>query len=171
MGHRREEVRTAYPEAGHALTAMHFIHISALGIERKVTYGGRSFTMLKGWIRFARASRVSVEENILIELAGPAAEKMCPFGPGRDFYNASMLDMEKVEKALKGIVRDAERNEYLNECRAKVERMLKHHQPEVVALAKALLEHKRLTGKQAEKIAEDAWKKEECKHPATTKGE
>ena len=167
MRHTREEVRTAYHEAGHALIALHFIHLSALGIESKVKYGGQSFTRLKGWIHFSRGSKVSVEENILIELAGPAAEKMCPFGPGRDFYHASMLDMENVEKALKGIVTDAERGEYLDECRARVEGMLKHHWPEVKALAKALLERKRLSGAQAEKIASGVWEKEKGRHPKT----
>ena len=45
--------------------------------------------------------------------------------------------------------------------------MLKHHWPEVVALANALLERKRLTGRQAEKIAGQAWEKEKVKDPLT----
>jgi len=152
MRYRRQEVRTAYHEAGHALIALHSIHLSSIGIERKIKRGGQTFTQKKGWIQPVRGSKVSVEENILIELAGPTAERLCPYGPGRDFHQASMADMQKIEKALKDLTA-SERGDYLDECRNRVEHMLKHHWPEVVALANALLERKRLTGRQAEKIA------------------
>jgi len=60
--------------------------------------------------------------------------------------------------------------EYLNECRHKVEQMLKHHWPEVKAL-QSLLKHKRLTGRQAERIAGEVWEKERGNHPGTVTGE
>jgi len=170
MRYGREEVRTAYHEAGHALVAMHSIHLSSVGIERKVKRGGQVFTQKKGWLRPMRGSKVSVEENVLIELAGPMAEKMCPFGAGRDYYMASMADMDKVEAGLKEILTESERTEYLYECRQKVSRMLKHHWPEVKALAKALLEHKRLTGRQAERIAEEVLEKGNGNHSGVRYG-
>jgi excisionase family DNA binding protein len=164
MRYGRQEVRTAYHEAGHAMNAMHSIHLSSVGIERKVKRGGQVFTQKKGWLRPMRGSKVSVEENVLIELAGPMAEKMCPFGAGRDYYMASMADMDKVEAGLKEILTESERAEYLDQCRQKVRRMLKHHWPEVKALAKALLEHKRLSGRQAERIAEEVLEKGNGNH-------
>jgi hypothetical protein len=51
-------------------------------------------------IRAVRGSKASIEENVMIELAGQVAEKMCPFGPGRDYYTASMTDMKKVDTGL-----------------------------------------------------------------------
>jgi len=170
MRYGREEVRTAYHEAGHALVAMHSIHLSSVGIERKIKRGGQILKQKEGWIRPVRGSKVSIEENVLIELAGPIAEKMCPFGAGRDYYMASMADMGKVEAGLKEILTESERGEYLNECRQKVRRMLKHHWPEVKALAKALLEHKRLTGRQAERIAREVVEKESGNHSGTSYG-
>jgi len=85
---------------------------------------------------------------------------MCPFGPGRGFYQASRADMKQVEEALKGIITEDEWDEYMDERRSAVERMLRHHWGEVKALAKALLKHKRLTGRQAEMIAGEVWEKE-----------
>ena len=171
MRYGRQEVRTAYHEAGHALVAMHSIHLSSVGIERKIKRGGRVLRQQKGWIRPVRGSTASVEENVMIELAGPMAEKMCPFGPGRDYYTASMEDMKRVEAGLKGILTDSERGEYLDASREKVKRMLKHHWPEVKVLAKALLKHRRLTGRQAERIAGEVLEKECGDHPGTRYGD
>ena len=84
MRYGRQEVRTAYHEAGHAVVAMHSILLSSVGIERKIKRGGQVLTQKKGWLRPVRGSKVSIEENVLIELAGPVAEKMCPVGAGRD---------------------------------------------------------------------------------------
>ena len=131
MRYGRQEVRTAYHEAGHAVVAMHSILLSSVGIERKIKRGGQVLTQKKGWLRPVRGSKVSLEENVLIELAGPMAEKMCPFGAGRDYYTASTADMNEIEGALKEILTESERREYLTECRQKVERMLKHHWPEI----------------------------------------
>jgi excisionase family DNA binding protein len=78
-----------------------------------------------------------------------------------------MADMKNIEAGLKEILTESERGEYLNESRQKVERMLKHHWPEVKALAKALLEHKRLTGRQAERIAGAVVKSERGNHLRT----
>jgi len=66
MRYGREEVRTAYHEAGHALVAMHSIHLSSVGIERKIKRGGQILKQKEGWIRPVRGSKVSIEENVLI---------------------------------------------------------------------------------------------------------
>ena len=170
MRYGRQEVRAAYHEAGHAVVAMHSIDLSSVGIERKIKRGDRIFRQQRGWIRPVRGSKVSLEENVIIELAGQVAEKMCPFGPGRDYYTASMADMNKVEAGLKGILTDSERGEYLDECRKKVKRMLKHHWPEVKALAKALLNYKRLTGRQAERITGEVLEKDSRHLPRMRSG-
>ena len=170
MRYGRGEVRAAYHEAGYALIAMRSIHLSSIGIERESKRGGQVFREKKGWLQPVRGSKVSLEDNVLIELAGPMAETMCPFRAGRDYYTAFMADMHTVEAALKEILTDSECGEYLNECRHKVEQMLKHHWPEVKALAKSLLKHKRLTGRQAERIAGEVWEKERGNHPATRYG-
>jgi excisionase family DNA binding protein len=164
MRYGRQEVRAAYHEAGHAVVAMHSIELSSVGIERKIKRGVHIYKQERGWIRPVRGSKVSIEENVLIELAGPMAEKMCPFGPGRDYRMASMADMKEVEAGLNGILTDSERGEYLDQCRQKVKRMLKHHWPEVKGLAKALLKYKRLTGRQAERIAGEVLEKERGNH-------
>jgi excisionase family DNA binding protein len=160
MRYSREEIRTAHHEAGHALIAMHFTPLSGVGIERSIKRGGQVFRQKKGWLQAARGSKVSIEENVLIELAGPMAERMCPLGVGRDYHTASSADMNKVEAALKEILTDSERGEYLNECRYKVDQMLKHHWSEVKALAKALLKYKRLSGRQAKRIAGEVLEKD-----------
>jgi excisionase family DNA binding protein len=84
---------------------------------------------------------------------------------------ASMADMKRVEAGLKGILTDSERGEYLDQCRQKVKRMLKHHWPEVKVLAKALLKHRRLTGRQAEEIAREVLEKESGNHHRTGYGD
>jgi excisionase family DNA binding protein len=171
MRYGRQEVRAAYHEAGHALIAMHSVRISSVGIERKIKQDGQIITQKRGWLQPVPGSRVSIEENVLIQLAGPIAERMCPVGVGRDYYTASMADMNTIEAGLKEILTESERGEYLNECRHKVERMLVRHWPEIKALARALLEHKRLTGSQAEKIAEEVLEKNGGIPPQTLDGE
>jgi excisionase family DNA binding protein len=152
MRYGRQEVRTAYHEAGHALIAMHSVNLSTVGIERRIKRDGQVITLKKGWLQPVRSARVSIEENVLIELAGPMAERMCPVGVGCDYHTASMADLDKIYAGLKEILTDSERVGYLKECNHKVEGILKHHWPEIKGLAKALLKHKRLTGRQAERI-------------------
>ena len=173
MRYTREQTRMAYHEAGHALAAMHFTHFSSIGIERQVKRYGRIFTQRQGWLHPVRGETVSLENYILFHLAGPMAEELCPYGPGPHFYHTSANDRESVCVTLSeiGFVEGEEdTNDYMAECRARVKNMLKTHWPEIVALAKALLERKRLTGAQAEKIAAKVWEKEKDNHTATNCG-
>jgi excisionase family DNA binding protein len=165
MRYGRQEIRTAYHEAGHALIAMLSVHLCGLGIERKIKRDGEIITQKKGWFQTVRGSRANIEENVLIELGGPIAERMCPVGVGPDYHTASMADLDKVYTGLKEILTDSERDKFLSDCNHKVEGMLKHHWQGVKALARALLGHKRLTGRQAERIAGEMLENESGNHP------
>ena len=158
MRYGKRDTRAAFHEAGHCLISMHEgVNVTRLGIEKKTSWNGQRFILKEGWIRHGRGMTASLENHILIALAGPTAEKMCPFGMGRFRYQSSLPDVRKMWKTLDEIgFSDSGRVRYLKQCQSRVERMLRHHWPEITALANALLERKRLTGMQAYTILKEA---------------
>jgi hypothetical protein len=171
MRHSRTDTRTAYHEAGHCLISLHLsVPVTSIGIERKASWNGYPYIQKKGWIRHGRGVTASLEDCILILLAGPMAEKMCPCGIGRsgDFYLTSLEDMTQVYETVDEVgFTGGARGRYMRQCRSRVETGLRYHWKQVEALANALLIRKRLTGKQAEKIAGEVWEKEKGKHLLT----
>ena len=160
MRHSKCDIRTAYHEAGHCLISLLLnVPVVSVGIEKKASWNGYPYIQKKGWIHHGRGVTASLENCILILLAGPTAEGMCPCGVRRDgnFYLASREDITQVYATVDEVgFTGAARGRYMRQCRRRVERGLKYHWPEVTALAKALLVRKRLTGKQALKIIEEA---------------
>jgi len=158
MRHSKGDIRTAYREAGHCLISLHLgVSWVSVGIERRASWNGYRYVMKKGWIHHGRGVTASLETCVLILLAGPTAEGMCPCGSGRDSYQKPLEDMTQVYVTpdQMGFTGPA-RGRYMRQRRSSVERMLNFHWKEIEALANALLESKRLTGKQAWRILKEA---------------
>lgn len=164
MRHSKTDIRTAYHEAGHCLISLHLgVPVTSIGIEKKASWNGYPYVQKKGWIRHGRGVTASLENCILILVAGPMAEQMCPCGSGRDSYQKSLEDMTQVYVTVDEVgFSGAARGRYMRQCRSRVEKGLRYHWKKVEALANALLERKRLTGKQAWKIIEEVGE-----HPVT----
>ena len=160
MRHRKGDIRAAYHEAGHCLISLRLgVSVVSVGIEKKTSLNGYPYIQKKGWIHHRRGVTASLENCILILLAGPTAEGMCPAGTGRDgdFYLSSREDMTQVYATVDEVgFTGASRGRYMRQCRSRVETGLRSHWKQVEALANALLIRKRLTGKQAWRIIEEA---------------
>ena len=160
MRHSKTDIRTAYHEAGHCLISLLLnVPVVSVGIEKKASRNGYPYIQKKGWIHHGRGVTASLENCILILLAGPTAEGMCPCGIGRagDFYLSSREDMTQVYATVDEVgFTGAARGRYMRQCRSRVETGLRYHWKQVEALANALLIRRRLTGKQAWRIIEEA---------------
>ena len=158
MRHCKGDIPTAYHQAGHCLISLHFgVSLVSVGIERRASWNVYRNVMKKGWIHHGRGATASLENCVLILLAGPTAEGMCPCVSGRDSYQKPLEDMTQVYVTLDEIgITSPARGPYMQQRRSSVERRLKFHWKEIEALANALLESKRLTGKQAWRILKEA---------------
>ena len=152
---KKTEAATAYHEAGHVVAAWQVKGLRGVGavtIEPGEGYRGRSsskymFKNLRPDVEVTPHTRLRIENEILLCLAGPAAQRK--FNP-RSVRRHHGLGDKKVADELASYVTGTGRQfeAFMNWMWARAEDLVNLHWPTIEDLAAALLDSRKFSGRQ-----------------------
>jgi ATP-dependent Zn protease len=152
MSNKRQELAIAYHEAGHAV-ACHFFHVkvkSASIVPKKGEYQGcvqheGMFRGLRPDIEVSGRARLQIERNIVISLAGAAAQRRHNKKSWRSYHSSSDFHYA-VKLASHVCLSKADSEAFLHWLEVRADELIANQWSAVQRIANVLLERKTVPG-------------------------